>query len=411
MKRIIFTATLILNIALGSHAMDKDRGGANGYNGLPLESYIKDPKALSAYQNFIKPLQSRLSRVSFIGQYFDYVLSHKTWYFVGNLYQTLSREQIGSAVPTDQIALQDFESVWIDQQRFSGPQMTEEEQAKVILHEILMGIKLLRFQSQKEQCLSVITNPINAYQCDEHFDVRTGNPSHMTPTDYNEIRQTVVDLMSLQANADMKLVEDLLNRRHFSNQVFPFESYDTSRGLDVETIRFKLKDAVLSGNWPKYLYQFSAFYKSHPNIKNGEDIKTPLIWKSKGACSMDLVEGSGQSLSVNYRSLFAGEKKFTLDLKPGSFYMYGTDVDNKLNRIQKTFPVWAEDKDITKLQVGDHFVKLVFLADQYGEIEGVHLYEYVITSSATGAKGPSYLPIRYGINEICSLKPQMALEP
>lgn len=408
MKTTILTLLVLLGSVTASFAVDKDRGGANGYEGRPLESYIKDPKALPAYKNFVKKIQDQVG-VDYLSSYIEYVLSQKTWYFVNDLKHTLPSEKIGAAVQTEQIALQDFETVWIDNGQFNAPKMSEIEQAKVILHEVLMGIKLLRFQSKQEQCQAVAASP-SSWRCENLPTTRVGSPSQLTPTDYNEIRQTVVDLLTLTKDlpyGDREKIQDLLARRHFNNETASFRTSDKNiEDHYIDDNRKAIKDAFISGVEPKHLFSFSDFYESHPEIKTGQDIVAPLFWKASGSCSMHLTEASDGSLNVFYTSSSVPETSFKLNIGIGSDGIYETNYRNPLDPNQKVFPAWGRNIDIPKTkQEGDRYIQIQFLGDIYQGIEGAHILEYVVVSDYRS------VPALNGINEICSVNSQIELRP
>jgi len=134
-----------------------DSGGGNSYKGRPLESYIRDVTTLPTFQSqlglVMKSLEDRDPGLAKI----IHSILKKNWYFIRGDLQGLPQGKIGSAVPTEQVALQTFQDVWINTDLFDP--MKPEDQGKLILHEILMGLRLMKLDSDHNQCLMGLTDP------------------------------------------------------------------------------------------------------------------------------------------------------------------------------------------------------------------------------------------------------------
>lgn len=392
-------------------------GGGNSYQGRPLESYIQDPQELLAYKNFLKDIQSKFSYGS-LDPFFAHVLIHKTWYFVPGPLNKLSSEQLGAVVPTDQVALQGFESVWVDRDLFA--KMTLDDQAHLLFHEVLMGLKLLRFQSMQEQCFVIITRPENAYQCERQHTVRYGKPSDLIPRDYDEIRKTVVDLRDLPAGTSYQDLADLLARRNFIFPFRPFQRKGTSSIISGTEVIETLQDDYLANNWPHQLYRFSDFFAAHPDLKNGQ-ITQPTTWSPLGSCQLDPFQYQHGHLLGRYSSQAAGmlrrEFKLDINLNSSTSYVRGFDINNPLDSRQSVF--FSGDTMISQAQpgqqsVGDHLLYVFFLSSDEGAMEGIHIEEHVITKVGDPSRngvGQETKPVRGGVNEICSVRPQITIEP
>jgi hypothetical protein len=169
-----------------------DSGGGNLYKGKPLESYIKDPYELTAVKMYVTAITWFLP--NHISRYISQTLRAKTWYFVPGPLQDLPKERIGSQVNTEQAALQDFNQVWIDQTRFET--MSQVEQAQLIVHEALMGLKLLKFDSPQNVCVLrqtyLLRTALRSYakpeSCASLSKSPAGKIADLTVTDYAQIR-------------------------------------------------------------------------------------------------------------------------------------------------------------------------------------------------------------------------------
>jgi hypothetical protein len=173
-----------------------DSGGGNLYKGKPLESYIKSPVEYPSTNRFVLPALDMLPATP-IANTLSAILKVKTWYFVPGPLEDLPSEKIGSAVPTQQAALQDFNQVWIDKDKFE--KMSESEQAELIFHETLMGMKLLKFTSPQSACLLIEKYKLKSFvmgskyadleKCQTLSNTALGAISELTVTDYSQIRE------------------------------------------------------------------------------------------------------------------------------------------------------------------------------------------------------------------------------
>jgi hypothetical protein len=128
-------------------------GGGNGIDGIPLDAFIQDVHKNTGYKNKIEPLIQKLS-VSYPQLAADmYHLTYqRDWYFVPGKLEAISQNILGTYAPTDQIALQDTNKVWIDKNQFNI--MSEENQAILILHELIMGVRLMQHKHKQDQCIA-----------------------------------------------------------------------------------------------------------------------------------------------------------------------------------------------------------------------------------------------------------------
>jgi hypothetical protein len=130
-------------------------GGGNGIRGKVLESYIvRDLNRKSYYVAFIQPLIEKLST-----EYPDlaadvvYITNERDWYFIPAELDEISKTILGTYAPTDQYALQDLNKVWINSLLFDQIQ-SDADKATLIVHEIVMGIRLMQFKNKQDQCIA-----------------------------------------------------------------------------------------------------------------------------------------------------------------------------------------------------------------------------------------------------------------
>jgi hypothetical protein len=238
-----------------------DSGGGNSYMGRPLESYIQDPTKLASYQSLIGPITAKLitpdgnGASPDMGRLFKYVLKAKTWYFIPGELTVLPKERIGSAVSTEQVALQNLHEVWVNTQIFNA--MNADDQSKLVLHEILMGIRLLQFDSLTNQCLAFA--PSDRGLCDNMPDQLNGSPKDLKEQDYVDIRATVIEILErYQEFNRYEDWDDLLGRHHFSLEEHTFRTKSDSGFMDRKDFLRSLKMAMITKALPHFGYRFDG---------------------------------------------------------------------------------------------------------------------------------------------------------
>jgi len=399
MKIIILAAVMTLTCFSQAWALnDKDRGGGNAHEGRSIESYIQDPKNLKAYTDYIQPLRSRLSTGG-LDPLFENVLNRKTWYFIPEGLPSLNGNEIGVPVTSSQVALQNFSSVWVDQKEFL--KLSTEDQANILLHEVLMGIKLLRFQSLKEQCEAILFYAGTI--CDHQPQTRPVGKAALTPADYDDVRRTAFDIQNINSNLDEKGIENLLASRNFSVPFSPFKTKAYESGIPGEQILMELHQAYYSKNWPTQRYIPSQL------VPKG----SPHIIKPKGACQLsELVYNNGE-LTGTYISQVgsSNEKRINLRFRfhRDGFYEVNYLVSRPFDVNSKVWFVLQgplAEKNPSQVSLGDRTITVEFFTD------GVHVYESIVTypGDQTGSEVGT-VPLRDGINEYCSVKDQLLVVP
>lgn len=258
-----------------------DSGGGNSYKGKPLESYIQNPSGLPSVRANILPVQNALhENHQDLEKIFFTMLNQKAWYFVPGPLRGLPNDKIGSAVPTDQVALQDFDAVWVDADIFG--KMSDDDQSKLVLHEVLMGLKLLRFDSYRHSCLALAPDRT---LCDGASDTKMGSPSDLTETDYAEIRSTVPEIFRSYLTMKYEDWEDLMGRGEFGFSSREFKTRDQTRQLSFSAIQDWLRSSEAIGSVPTYGFDFEHLMQQHPELRDGPALKE-VNWDSHERCSV-----------------------------------------------------------------------------------------------------------------------------
>jgi hypothetical protein len=133
-----------------------DSGGGNGIENKAYEAYIVKPENLPAYKNIVAPKLKKILALSPIGAekalpLFQRWVLYKTWYIAPVSLGTISKEVIGvsfSKDNTEQLAIQTKRSIWMNSTRFH--QMSQDDQATLIIHEMVMSLYYLKYKTWEE---------------------------------------------------------------------------------------------------------------------------------------------------------------------------------------------------------------------------------------------------------------------
>jgi len=189
-------------------------GGGNSVNGKPVDDYILNLRKIDTYNQYLKPLVINLEKnYPYLAGDFKHLIHRRMWYFVPGDIDAISSSIIGTYAKTDQLALQDLNKIWIDNNLFN--KMDSRSQAVLIVHEIFMGIKLLQFKSKQDLCIAKaarlieeenITNTQEKYFSEVDFCTKTypqvpglqSESFSLNKNDYDYIRMLVYKIMSDQ---------------------------------------------------------------------------------------------------------------------------------------------------------------------------------------------------------------------
>ncbi|MBX3040111.1 MAG: hypothetical protein KF789_05305 [Bdellovibrionaceae bacterium] len=198
-----------------------DSGGGNGYERKLLESYARDIRSSAAFQARILPILVNLT-ASYprLASDLVHISQERRWYLIPGGLDRLPSQRIGVNFKTDQLALQNRGEVWINELLFNNLR-SEEERAKLILHELVMGVRLMSYQDDLDECLSEVailsltSQEKSAYakarkSCHHALSaipgLKGGNrlsaPMKLTDPDYIAIRNLVSLLWETQGTVD-----------------------------------------------------------------------------------------------------------------------------------------------------------------------------------------------------------------
>ena len=129
-------------------------GGGNGIEGKPFDDYIeKNLAQTDAFKNRLQALmdQLKIEAPGLAGDLY-HITRNREWYFVPGPVKKISEQIIGAYSKSVQFALQDHNKVWIDLNLYQ--EMSQSSQANLLLHEMIMGVRLMQYQDKMDQCIA-----------------------------------------------------------------------------------------------------------------------------------------------------------------------------------------------------------------------------------------------------------------
>ena len=200
-------------------------GGGNTIKKKPIEAYAKKIEKADVYKNRVLPLIEKLkTQFPRLAADFIHLSSHRVWYFIPVSLDKLKSTLIGMYSPeVDQTAVQDLNAVWFDANLFD--EMTEENQGRLLIHELVMGVHLLEFKPKLDRCYAKaaleLFNSDSAsqdrydevtLQCRTNYQISVDQASHtfsLSPDDYDAIRKIVIELTD--ENPNWKLIRQIMD--------------------------------------------------------------------------------------------------------------------------------------------------------------------------------------------------------
>lgn len=366
-----------------------DSGGGNSYQGRPLESYVRDPQSIPSFQDKVSPVLAALkANHQDLYRMFMTMLTRKTWYFVPGPLNQLPAKKIGSVVPTDQVALQDFETVWIDTNIFDP--MKYEDQAILFVHEILMGIRILRFESMKNQCLAFAPQ---AELCIGGREERLGVPSDLVESDYNDIRKTVPDIFNNYANYSHEAWNELMFQRGFSTDNIDFPTSQTKKQINLVDLEKMLTTSKIISHWPTKGFNMRNLLVGLPT--------PPADLTSDEFCSLDF--GFNGNV-ISYNLMLGGTKlQFATQYEDIVFSRFEKSYGKRLWVTSTPFRKNTQEK------LGDRRYEVYFYFSSADYLQHVEVVEMACTEVDPGGSCRRHTTPLDGLFHFCSVDTQLKI--
>lgn len=189
-----------------------DGGGGSGHGGKPLEDFAVNLESVEEFKSYIEPIILNLEKNNGrLAGDIKHLIRARRWYFIPGALKSLPQTLIGTYFETDTYAIQNLDEVWFN----SLAILPGEPKAKLILHELIMGVRLLAFVSKYETCLTLQARKpdynYDAYRmakkvCRKKYPLRgvedalTRKDLNLTKRDYALIREITLELFDHQGN-------------------------------------------------------------------------------------------------------------------------------------------------------------------------------------------------------------------
>ncbi len=200
-------------------------GGGNGIDSKPVEEYIVEINTTPSYKNFIFPLIIKL-RTDYptLANDFYHIAHQRIWYIVPVPLDTIPKNILGTYAVTDQIAIQDLGSIWINTQLFE--KMNEKSQATLLVHEIVMGVRLMQYKEKVDHCIASVSSYALSGDYDAYHSKRSSciktygydlnipyQKFNLSSKDYDLIRK--ITYLLTQEKIDISMVKSLIEDTGF----------------------------------------------------------------------------------------------------------------------------------------------------------------------------------------------------
>lgn len=183
-------------------------GGGNGCDGKAFEADSKRISEFEEYRLYVRPILRRMSEEGSdpLVTYLLWVAEEKAWFFIPCELKKLSSEQIGVSVDSDQLARHGEHGIYVhaivdtpdrarDRETKHLPplntyyQKAAKDRAALLLHEMVMGARLLMKKPAKEQCTVLAKKDASLCADPEVMaiaEAREINPSQATVMDSDD---------------------------------------------------------------------------------------------------------------------------------------------------------------------------------------------------------------------------------
>lgn len=319
-----------------------DSGGGTGVDGKVFESYQIDYFELEAFTEVIVPIFKSLSGSS-VDIHTPLLLTGKTWYIAPLKLESVSKDSLGLSFVgsgTDQLARQSQAEIWIDKTKFD--KMNLQDQATLILHELVMANYMSRFKKMSELCAEYLTfetlppeetlPEVEILDChDSSFEIfdttypPLESPRALNEVDNERIRRVTTWILAAK-NRNLK-IEDLykvalangFDERSWSD----LSDGKTEKSLHISPEELLLAFDKLSATITQYSRCYSSFDEKWTNCQfeatNAEPESDLLGEKSKWLNLQFSENGSSRSLTSGINTM-SGEEIVLANIRNGIYF-------------------------------------------------------------------------------------------
>lgn len=254
-----------------------DGGGGAGFKGKPLEAYFRDVSTLEEFKAVVDPVVKSVGRIHpEFERIFQYILKARRWHFLGAPIPSISKERQGAPVSIDQWAVQDAKEIWFSDKYAGGL----EERGTILLHEILVGLKILRFLSAKEYCYAMAPSP---GLCEGGREEPVNPAYKLSRQDHQDVRAMVTWLVKNHMQMTGADFAGKMHENQFQSLHHSWRKYLPTRGLDLGPVTLNYEVERVMG---KAMRLFTNFERDGI---------------ARGLCEVSLVRVSDSALMAKVR--------------------------------------------------------------------------------------------------------------
>lgn len=233
-----------------------DSGGGDTCNGKLIESYKVDITTLPEFKTYLEPILEKLivsPEDKKSSSPFGFSAKMKNWYIIDCKLKDIPAERKGLYVETYQTAIHTAREIFIDSSSYNS--MAKEEQAKLILHEMVMAHYLLKYLTLEQICK--MSNSCNSdfLKVSSWKMFRPEAYKPLNEEDHQKIRNVTAWLWSQKDGLSKENFATLLKNNDFDKR-FPISSdLDENNSKEVQ-----IQPEVLVRMFKKYQWT-NAFPK------------------------------------------------------------------------------------------------------------------------------------------------------
>lgn len=322
-----------------------DTGGGTGIDGKVFEGYQVSPYGLKASLEILVPLFGKFQPVPKDGEELEGVtipfLSGKVWYIAPLELDNVDKDSLGLSFigsETDQLARQSLNEVWIDKTKFDA--MSLDEQAELILHELVMSEYLTRFKTWEEICQEFAFFGFRSVDVDENGEEsqsliscrsysqnrfyqkvfgRAEAPRPLNEKDNEAIRKVTSWLLAQKDRPDsggLQALTNLLLDSGFDDRKWSFMSSSVQEPLSLEAskVEASLKKVVAD------IFQFEKCYSVFDEAWRPCDFELNFVSSEMGASKFEMVlQDAGAKIQTQFMFVSGNEK---MEFSPVSSNLY-----------------------------------------------------------------------------------------
>jgi len=292
-----------------------DGGGGGGIKGKPIESYARNIREFAEYKVVVEPVLVSIGRIHPEYQnVFLHIVKNRNWLFTGEPVANLGAARQGTPFNIDQWAAQNNKEIWFSDQ-YQGEAANK---GRILLHEILVGVKLLKYLSSNEKC----TAQFGSSNCDGTNGAALVDDYKLHDLDHQDVRKTVDWLLLNHAGMTGQEFGQKMHEGQFQSDQVSFKKYlanVTGGPAPHFDLRLILEKNIGHGAEGMYT-DFDTQHAAHSTCK------LMLSWKEKGTLEVKVERLDGKSKKV------LGEYKTSVKVPEGSLLRPETRGDGNVRQ-------------------------------------------------------------------------------